>query len=99
MAALTLQGEEARDIEFVPLRRAARVRIRVEAERPIHAYLVDEAGLEEFNAGEEFTALAGSDRASGDHLLSAFVPRGRPWFLLLVNSRRLPVAVFWEEVD
>lgn len=100
MPTLTVRGNNDVRIEFVPERRGGRVKIEVESERPIRAYIVDSDGMDEFDneEAEQFTTLAGGDKTSTHHVLSAFIPRDTEWFLLLVNNRERSSAVHWRFV-
>lgn len=100
MPTLTLAGKNNVRIEFVPEARGGWVRIEVESERPIRAFILDGDGMDEFDSDdlEPFTTLAGSDTASKYHELRAFIPRNTEWYLLLVNNRDRSTAVHWRFV-
>lgn len=96
MPTFTLPTHEDTSIEFYTVPSGTHVRIKIESEHPIRAYIVDDDGLAEFEAGDEFTVLAGDRHLASKRTLSAFVPRDVAWFLLLMNESAGPIAVHWE---
>jgi len=73
----------------------ARISFEAGADRAIQVYLLDQAGLDEFESGQTFIGtLAGHGRTSrtrGSRVLS----RGT-YYLLLSNPHRVSVAAYYE---
>ncbi len=78
-----------------PVPRRRWVRFRVEADAPIHTYVVDTFGMSNFYANRDFETHGGfkNKETHTQHLRLPF--RGN-WHLLVVNPLDEEVAVFYE---
>lgn len=95
MPPRTIQPDDDLRILFPAASKGRHVRVRVESEKSVNAYLVDRDGLDDFDDGNDFMIFAGEDQSERVHKLSAFIPRGKTWYLLIVNQHDDPVAVYW----
>jgi hypothetical protein len=95
MPTCIIQPDDDYRIKFNAIPRGRRVRVTVESNNPIYAYLVEREDIDDFDAEQDFLTLAGEDRDKLKHKLTAFIPRGTAWYLLMVNLNDDPVAVYW----
>ena len=98
MPTMTLKAVSDLVEEFEPEPRGARVRLVVESERPVRAYLLDDRGLDEYydEEGDSFTTLAGPSRADTYLVLRGHIPRDTVSYLLIINEGKRPTAVHWD---
>ena len=93
MPIINVPADDFADIEFDEF--VHEIRLRIEAERPIDIYLLDDEGYEEFEDEREFHYLAMYRRKRG--IRKRLVPPDSiPWHIVIDNPYSEDVAVFYE---
>lgn len=71
---------------------------RVEAERPVDTFMLDEEELEKFRGGRSVNSFGGFDERRV-HRGRGRLPFGGKWFLVISNPNEQPVAVYYDLPD
>ncbi|MBA7687717.1 hypothetical protein ES703_96183 [subsurface metagenome] len=71
------------------------IKFYVESEFPVDTYIVDLLGLQNFQAGREFTSYGGLINAI-EHRQEIRAPREGSWYLIINNKGYQPTAIHYE---
>ena len=73
------------------------IEYKVEADRPVSTYVLDEEGLEEFlGRGKDITSYYGGFYNRYEHRQEIRLPFRGWWYLVIDNTSRYPIAVHYE---
>ena len=76
-----------------------RFRYRIVAEEPVSAYVVDQANLQLFEAGSQFTHYSPNTPPQYEHHRWVTVTQPGRWWIVIENTSQRDIAVFYETDD
>lgn len=93
MSTFTLQANSNFAVPYtVPFN--GRIRYEVESEYPTTTYVLDQANLMAFRAGQKFTYFGGF-QSTNQHRQELTLPWRGMWYLVMVNFNTFPTAVHY----
>ena len=80
-------------LTYVPRNR--RVKYKVEAERPVSAFLIDKEDFDRYDDGEKVRSYGGASRKRF-HVQRGKLPYSGEWMLVISNENDRPVAIHYD---